>query len=124
VKKRILIVDDDPDILVAVVQLLEEHGYEVEATGDSLHAYQLLRRRHYDAAVLDVKLAKGVTSAEILRGIFRDGKPRPPVIALSALPYDEALKYFYGALPPFVHKPFRSEELLQLVARLTGTVAT
>jgi CheY-like chemotaxis protein len=56
-KKRILIVDDDPDVTKTFGLVLEDSGlYEVDTYNDSLTALQSFRPNFYDIALLDIRM--------------------------------------------------------------------
>jgi CheY-like chemotaxis protein len=58
-KKRILIVDDDPDITKTFGLVLEDSGlYEVDTYNDPLTAWQNFRANFYDLALLDIRMPK------------------------------------------------------------------
>lgn len=54
--RRILIVDDEPDIRANVADILNEFGYAVDTAGDGAEALKKIRDRSYDVALLDFKM--------------------------------------------------------------------
>ena len=57
-KKRILLVDDEPDIIVYISDVLETNGLEVTSYSDSVLALSSFKPHHYDLVMLDVKMPK------------------------------------------------------------------
>lgn len=57
-KKRILLVDDEPDITISISAVLESNDLEVTSYNDPLLALSSFRRRYYDLVILDVKMPK------------------------------------------------------------------
>ncbi|GHO49788.1 response regulator transcription factor [Ktedonospora formicarum] len=115
--QRILIVDDDPDILEALHIILEEEGYEVttEEKGDAL------LHLHDDTLphliILDVLLS-GKDGREILRRLKSQQNTRDiPVLMFSAHPSAEQTVRQAGA-DDFLAKPFNIEEFLARVTHL------
>jgi two-component system, OmpR family, response regulator ChvI len=53
---RILLVDDEPDVLASVREGLERQGFNVDAFDDPLKALQRFKTHSYDIALLDVKM--------------------------------------------------------------------
>jgi len=53
---RVLLVDDERDIVAPVSYALEQEGFEVRSAGDGLAALDLARAERYDVVVLDVVL--------------------------------------------------------------------
>ena len=56
--KRILIVDDDPDITVTFKQGLEAHGFVVDAFNDPVEALSNFQASRYDLLLIDVRMPK------------------------------------------------------------------
>lgn len=56
--KKILIVDDEPDITLAFNMLLSREGFEVDTFNDPLLALSKFRSNYYDIALLDIKMPK------------------------------------------------------------------
>jgi DNA-binding response OmpR family regulator len=57
-KKRVLIVDDEPDVNLAVKTALEQNDYKVDAFKDPLLALEDFRKGLYDLLILDIKMIK------------------------------------------------------------------
>ena len=114
---NILVVDDTPQNLKLVGDLLEVKGYAVTTAADGRAALQLLRTRKFDLVLLDVMMPPGPDGFEVCEQLRADGATRDvPVIFLTALDdtFDKVRAFSAGAVD-FVTKPFRSEELLARV---------
>ena len=57
-KKRILLVDDEPDITMSISAVLESNGFEATSYNDPVIAWSNYKPHHYDLVILDVKMAK------------------------------------------------------------------
>jgi CheY-like chemotaxis protein len=115
-KHRILIVDDEPDHLMALKMILErEESLEVVTAADAAEAEKELGRGGIDLVLLDIALPgeSGIEFVHRLKGM--DGYRDLPVIALSAYPEeiwrDRALE---AGCVAFISKP--SEPLIILEA--------
>ncbi len=53
---KILLVDDEPDVLASVKEGLERQGFIVDAIDDPLEALRRFKRKYYDVALLDVRM--------------------------------------------------------------------
>ena len=53
---NILSVDDDPDISIALVDLLKHEGYSVESASTGAEALDRVKAQHFDAVLLDIRL--------------------------------------------------------------------
>ena len=107
---RILIVDDEPNILAAVAPLLRSRGYDVLTTMSGKGALELVEREAPDLVVLDLGLPD-IDGVEVCR-LLRDGRATP-IIVLSArgAERDKVAALDAGA-DDYVTKPFGAEELL------------
>jgi len=116
--QKILIVDDDPAILHALEQVLQDEGYAVETTTkDGRYVEESLGRGLPDLIILDMLL-----SGHDGRDICRLLKSRPdttgiPIIMLSAHPKAEATSLAAGA-DEFLAKPFSVDDLLLKIEKL------
>jgi DNA-binding response OmpR family regulator len=111
---RILVVDDDKDILKVVKANLELHGYEVDTAENWEGAQEMLSARTPDLIILDVMLPDG-DGMEICRSLRKES-PEMPIIMLTAR--DKVSDKVFGlesGADDYVVKPF---ETLELVARI------
>ncbi|PRH78471.1 DNA-binding response regulator [Streptomyces solincola] len=114
---RVLVVDDEPQIVRALVINLKARGYEVDSAPDGAGALELAAGRHPDVIVLDLGLPDmdGVDVITALRGWTR-----VPVLVLSARQTsDEKVQALDAGADDYVTKPFGMDELL---ARLRAAV--
>jgi two-component system OmpR family response regulator len=114
---RILIVEDEPDLLRSLTQALQEEGYAVDGAADGEAGLFNAQNYDYDAVVLDVMLPK-VDGWEILRRLRKTKKT--PVLMLTARdqPKDRVRGLDTGA-DDYVVKPF---DLAELFARLRALI--
>ena len=56
--KGILLVDDEPDIIFTMKDILEEEGFKVDAFNDPSITLESYRRNFYDLVILDIKMPK------------------------------------------------------------------
>jgi len=110
VSGRILIADDEPDILDAVAYALEAEGYEVERVADGEAALQLAQRQEFDLVLLDV-LMPGLSGTEVCRRLRVDSIV--PIVMLTAkdAEVDRVLGLEVGA-DDYITKPFSIAELV------------
>ncbi|MCL6634463.1 MAG: response regulator, partial [Peptococcaceae bacterium] len=117
---RILVVDDERNILELIRFNLEREGYQVLTAPDGVKGMELARREKPDLIVLDVMLP-GVSGLEICRELHQDPATKNiPIIMLSARAgeVDRVLGLEMGA-DDYVIKPFSPRELVARVkARL------
>ncbi|MCW2942334.1 MAG: DNA-binding response regulator [Actinomycetia bacterium] len=114
---RVLVVDDEPQIVRALRINLKARGYEVDAAPDGRTALELAARRHPDVVVLDLGLPD-MEGVEVIKGLR--GWLSVPIIVLSARhASDEKVEALDVGADDYVTKPFGMDELL---ARLRAAV--
>jgi DNA-binding response OmpR family regulator len=112
--KKILIVDDDQDLLDAIANLLEIHGYQVYVTTKGSEVIDMMVKNEVDAVVTDVCM-DGLDGFHLVAEIKKQFSGMP-VILMSGVNVDEArrLACSYGA-DGFIAKPFRIKELIDTI---------
>jgi DNA-binding response OmpR family regulator len=56
--KKILVIDDEPDVTYTIKNILEDHGFEVDTFTDSILALDNYKANFYDLIILDIKMPK------------------------------------------------------------------
>ncbi|MFF4895661.1 response regulator [Streptomyces sp. NPDC001068] len=114
---RVLVVDDEPQIVRALVINLKARKYDVDAAPDGRTALELAASRHPDVVVLDLGLPD-MDGVEVIKGLR--GWTRVPILVLSARhSSDEKVEALDAGADDYVTKPFGMDELL---ARLRAAV--
>jgi two-component system alkaline phosphatase synthesis response regulator PhoP len=110
-RRRLLLVEDDPTLRQALAFNLTREGYEVSTAADGESALEAARSERLDLVLLDVMLP-GMSGVEVLRVLRREGVTTP-VIILSAKgdEIDRVVGLKIGA-DDYVAKPFSRPELL------------
>jgi two-component system chemotaxis response regulator CheY len=111
---RVLVVDDDPDILDALGEILEVEGYVVDRARNGREALQRLDARQPDLVLLDLMMPV-MDGWEFARSLAPG--PRPPIIVLSADRNVSVRAGEIGAVE-WLAKPFELTELLDVVRRV------
>jgi two-component system KDP operon response regulator KdpE len=107
---RILVVDDEPNILGAMEPLLRSHGYEVSTAMSGRAGIAAAAREQPDVIVLDLGLPD-MDGVEVCRTVRDDGGP--PIIVLSARGGEaDKVQALDAGADDYVTKPFGAEELL------------
>jgi two-component system, OmpR family, KDP operon response regulator KdpE len=107
---RVLVVDDEPQILRALGINLRARGYDVDLAATGEQALQLAARDHPDVVVLDLGLP-GIDGLEVIEGLR--GWTRVPIIVLSVRDREEdKVDALDAGADDYVTKPFGMDELL------------
>jgi CheY-like chemotaxis protein len=117
--KRILILDDNRDILDIVHETLAYENFEVESTTNGVDVIPMVETFNPNLVILDYRVA-GINGGEICRQI----KAHPqfgniPVIIFSAYVNKDSTLFDYGC-DAIISKPFDLTELVEKVNRLIG----
>jgi len=111
---RILVVEDEPGIAMALEDDFRSEGYEVEVIGDGEAASSRAREQPFDVIVLDLMLPRK-DGFEVCRELRRAGV-RTPVLMLTAKTQqkDKLLGQETGA-DEYITKPFEIDELMKKI---------
>jgi len=123
-KKKILVVEDEPDFRIMLRTRLEANGYEVFEAEDGAAGLEKARNMNPDLIILDIMLPKmdGYKVARLLK--FDEKYSRVPIIMLTARSQqtDRETGMMVGG-DAYLTKPYKSEEILETVARLLNKKA-
>jgi DNA-binding response OmpR family regulator len=114
--KKILIVDDDPDILEALQLTFESEGYQTKALINGDEAYSHVYSYNPDAIVLDVLLS-GTDGRIICKQLKTENETKDiPIIMISAHP-DAARSTKEVGADEFISKPFDINHLITVIEK-------
>ena len=115
-RRKILVVDDEPDIVELVSYNLKKEGFDVASAADGEEALSMIRRGNFDFLILDLMLP-GIQGMELCRILRNDPKTAHiPIIMLTAKgeEVDRILGLETGA-DDYMTKPFSPRELIARV---------
>lgn len=123
--KKVLIVDDEPNIVLSVEFLMQREGHEVATAGDGQEALDMLEETRPDLMILDVMMPRknGFEVCEAVRGNAQFAAM--PILMLTAKGREAEMKkgLSLGA-DAYITKPFSTHELVakvnELLARDAG----
>lgn len=110
--EKILIVDDEPDMLVLLSMIIKSRTpYEVITTSNPFEALEWVKKGGYDLVITDLKMP-GVDGMQILKAI-RDYDSDVPVIIITAYgTIESATEAMSKDAFDFITKPFKKEQIL------------
>ena len=119
--KKILIADDEPNIVAAVEFLLQRSGYEVHVARNGDEALKLVEATHPDLVLLDVMMPQKSGYEVCMRIRERADWRHIKIIMLSAKGRDaEVSKGLSMGADIYVTKPFSTRELMDKIRDLLG----
>ncbi len=118
VSERILLYDDEQVILDLLGLVLSREGYQVSATPCDEEALGLVSAQRFDLAITDLGLRRsnGCTLVKKIREV----SPETAVVAISAYPAREVVRFARENAEAFLPKPFALRELLSAVREALG----
>lgn len=114
---KILIADDEPDVLLIVAERLRRNGHDVEYATDGNQAIQKSEQTAYSLLILDIRMP-GRTGYEVCtyaKSSEKNGKT--PVLLISAYPEEQRV-WRQSKADAFLAKPFETGQLITTVERL------
>jgi DNA-binding NtrC family response regulator len=117
VSPRILIVEDEAAIRLALSGVLRREGYEPEAAESGEKALARLREEVYDLVLTDLALGAGPSGMDVLRAT-RSVQPETPVVMITAHGSEKiAVEAMKAGAADYVPKPFDNDEIRLVVRR-------
>src|ERR687886_339636 len=116
-KKRVLLVDDEPDICMIYQMVLEDAGYECVSHTDPVKALKDFRPNYYDLIILDIKMPV-LNGFELCKKIREVDRTVHIIFITAAEAYYEKFRtQHYPELGKvnYIQKPIGNEELVQIV---------
>jgi DNA-binding response OmpR family regulator len=115
-KRRILLVDDEPAILLTLKALLEIHGFEVETASSARDAKGKLRNSTFHMVITDMRMENDQAGLEVARAA-KKAEYQPAVALLTAFPMSDDAWRDDGADEMLV-KPMNSQALIRQLEAL------
>ncbi len=121
--KRLLVVDDDPGLLLAVSETLKAEGYDVKTARRGAEALSIVARSLPDLIISDIRMP-GMDGFQLLKHLRSNARSRlVPVIFLTAK--DETADRVHGfrtGVDAYLTKPFEPDELNAVIASIIDRV--
>jgi DNA-binding NtrC family response regulator len=117
VKARILLVEDERAIQLALSGLLRREGHEVELAGSGEEALLRLAETSFDLVLTDLALGRGLTGMDVLRAA-KERRPETVVVMITAHGSEKiAVEAMKAGAEDYVPKPFDNDEIRLVVQR-------
>jgi two-component system response regulator PhoP len=111
---RVLVIEDEPNLLRGLLAVLTQNGIEAEGSGDGREGLYMAEEYPHDAAVVDLGLP-GLPGLEIIRRLRAKGSLLPILILTVRDRWQDKVEGLEAGADDYLVKPFQPEEL---VARL------
>ena len=110
--EKILIVDDEPDMLKLLSMILREKTpYEITTTNNPIEAIELVKKERFDIVISDLKMP-GLDGIEIIDAVKKVDEDTPVIIVTAYGTVESATEAMQKGGFDFITKPFRKEHIL------------
>jgi DNA-binding NtrC family response regulator len=117
VKARLLVVEDEKAIQLALRGLLRREGYEVELADSGEEALRMAREAPFDLVLTDLALGRGMSGMDLLRELDRE-QPGTALVMITAHGSEKiAVEAMKAGAEDYVPKPFDNEEIKLVIQR-------
>lgn len=130
-RKKLLIIDDDPDYVDGIKSILETADYDVEAAYNPKDGFAALQTKPYDLLLLDIMMGRGAEGVMLARKMRKDPRLKEmPVLIITGVreqiaflfPGEPMHPHFF-AVDELVEKPVEAQFLLDKVSALLQAAA-
>src|SRR3954471_17042909 len=115
-KSKVLVVDDERNVLLTYKMLLEQQGYETVASLTAKEAIALIEKQDFDLLLCDLSLEEKRTGFEVIKAA-RARRPVPAVL-LTGYASPEAADYARENEVSVLYKPIEIDDFLKTIATL------
>ena len=121
-KCHVMVIDDEPIVGKRLKQILEKAGYRIEVFVDGYSALNDLKKSSYDIIVTDLKM-EGVDGMKILEAARGENPDIKVIIITGFAEMETAKEAFKKGVFDFIAKPFKIDELKQVILRAEKEIA-
>ena len=115
---NVLVVEDERNLADAIVKILEDEGYNAEATYDGKAGLTCAKSGLYDAIVLDVMLP-GMSGYDVVNKMRHAGVSTPVLMLTARTSTEDKVRGLDSGADDYMTKPFEAPELLARLRALT-----
>ena len=114
--KKILIVDDEPDIIKLISDILSEHSFNIITSSTVEESLRLINDNEIDIALLDVSLDEKKRDGVFLLKVLKEKNNETPVIMMSGhANIQTAVDTMKLGAFEFIEKPFSEQRLVNFI---------
>ncbi|HXG53656.1 MAG TPA: response regulator [candidate division Zixibacteria bacterium] len=114
---RVLVADDESDILEVIQDRLEAYGFAVATAANGIEALRKIMTERFDGVFLDVKMP-GMSGIEVLEEVRKHDNRLPIIIITSSMSREAAIGAVAKGANEYVLKPFDWEELKSKIEKV------
>ncbi len=111
---RILLAEDEEQLLRALTAILKHNGFTIDAVSNGRDAYEYARTEEYDGLILDIMMP-GMEGTEVLRRLRAEGISTPALFLTAKAQVEDRIAGLDIGADDYLPKPFDMGELLARV---------
>ncbi len=113
---KILIADDDPNMVSVLTELLKVQNHEIITAGSAGRALELVKQHSPDLVLADIEMPEGRPAGlELMRQVREFNSSIPMIVITGNATKERAVAALRGGAQDFIEKPFRIDELVKRV---------
>ena len=116
-KKSILVIDDNAGCRLAVVAILKDYGYEVDAAQNGHEALNFINNKRYDLVITDLEMP-GISGIDLLRNIKASAPDTNVIIATGGGTVNSYMESIILGACEYLTKPIEMKRLTKTVANV------
>lgn len=117
---KLLLVEDERSLSKALVQILENHHYVVDAAYDGQEAMDYISMETYDGIIMDIMMPE-LNGYEVLQTMRQENNATPVLLLSAKSQVEDKVKGLDLGANDYLTKPFSKEELLARIRAMTRT---
>jgi PAS domain S-box-containing protein len=124
-KLKILLAEDNEISQLLARSVLQYWGFESKTALNGIEAIQMLEQEHFDLILMDIQMPgkNGVEATIEIRKMVDESKKNIPIIALTAVSMKgEEQKYLLAGMNDYITKPFKEQELYNVISRVYNSI--
>ena len=115
---KLLLVEDDLDLVKVLNKILVLNGYIVDCANDGIEALDYLNINSYDLVIMDIMMPR-LDGISTLKKIRKEGNSVPVLLLTAKSMVDDKVEGLDNGADDYMTKPFQSKELLARIRALT-----
>lgn len=121
--KRVMVIDDEPDIIELLNHFLAQMGFIVDSALDGNSAMEKISKNNYDLIISDLKMPNGFTGDKLHKFIkYKDPQLAQRMIFMTGdMINHETQKFLVSTGNPYLEKPFLPESLLKIIDNMLSS---
>ena len=125
-RKKLMIIDDDPDFVAGIRAILDGAGYETDVAYNPKDGFDALKAKAHDLLLLDIMMGRGAEGVMMARKLRKDPAPKDlPILIITGIREQIAFMFpgqavhpNFVALNELIEKPVEPDLLLERVRAL------